>query len=219
MGQGAPRDEEAQTETTGQELAGHGARTSRRRTRATVAGLVAAVLLGVAFVAYAVSVSRAVPASKWANLVVYSRPGRAPSFDLPSLGHPGRVTSSAIGKGPVVLNWFQSTCVACQAELGTFAAVATAERARISFIGIDVNDVSPSAALSMIRRAKAEYPVAEAPGVSSIQLATRFGVGDLPATVFVSPQGRVLGEVLGKVPRDELIAIMDNLVAGRSLDA
>ena len=42
----------------------------------------------------------------------------------------------------------------------------------------------------MVRRAKADYPVGEAPGVASISLATRFGVGDLPATVFVSAQGR-----------------------------
>ena len=192
---------------------------SRRQKRATVAGLVCALLLAVAFVAYAVNVSRSLPSSRWANLVVYQKPAKAPVFDLESLGHAGRVTSSVIGKGPVVVNWFQSTCVACQAELGTFAAVANAERAKIHFIGIDVNDVSPSAALRMVIRAKAAYPVAEAPGVASIELATSFGVGDLPATVFVSPQGRILGEVLGKVPRGELVAIMDNLVARRPLDA
>jgi len=176
-------------------------------------------LLGAAFVAYAVSVSRSVPTSKWANLVVYTSPANAPRFDLASLGGTARVTSSVLGQGPAVLNWFQSTCVACQAELGTFAAVADAERAKIHFIGIDINDVSPSAALTMVRRAKADYPVAEAPGVASISLATSFGVGDLPATVFVSPQGRILGEVLGKVSRGELVAILGNLAAGRPLNA
>ena len=55
--------------------------------------------------------------------------------------------------------------------------------------------------------------------MASISLATRFGVGDLPATVFVEPAGSILGEVLGKVPRGELVALMDNLAAGRPLDA
>jgi thiol-disulfide isomerase/thioredoxin len=124
-----------------------------------------------------------------------------------------------LGKGPAVVNWFQSTCVACQAELGTFAAVANAERSKVHFLGIDINDPSQSAALAMVHRARAEYPVAVAPGVASINLATDFGVGDLPATVFVSPSGRILGEVLGKIPASELVNLLDNLVAGRPLDS
>ena len=86
-------------------------------------------------------------------------------------------------------------------------------------MGIDINDPSTTAALAMVRRAHANYPIATAPGVASISLATDFGVGDLPATVFVSPAGRILGEVLGKVPRAELVALLDNLVAGRRLDS
>ena len=177
------------------------------------------MLFGAGFVAYAVSVSETVPSSKYANLVVYASPAKAPSFDLARLGGPGRVTSAVIRGGPAVVNWFQSTCVACQAELGTFAGVADEERTKIRFLGIDINDPSVSAALAMVRRAKAEYPVAEAPGVASIALATRFGVGDLPDTVFVSPEGRILGEVLGKIPRRELIGLLDNLAAGRSLNS
>jgi thiol-disulfide isomerase/thioredoxin len=192
---------------------------SRRRQRATVVGLVILVLLGAGFVTYAVKVSQRVPTSKYANLVVYASPAKAPSFDLARLGSPGRVTSAVLGGGPAVVNWFQSTCVACQAELGTFAAVADQERTKIHFLGVDINDPSVSAALTMVRRAKADYPVAEAPGVASIALATRFGVGDLPDTVFVSPAGRILGEVLGKIPRTELLALLNNLAAGRPLDS
>ncbi len=129
------------------------------------------------------------------------------------------MTSAVLGGGPAVVNWFQSTCVACQSELGTFAAVANAERAKVRFLGIDINDPSTSAALAMVRRAKADYPVAKAPGPASISLATGFGVGDLPATVFVSPSGRILGEVLGKVPPAELFDLLGNLVAGRPLNA
>jgi thiol-disulfide isomerase/thioredoxin len=190
-----------------------------RRRRGFVASLVAVVLLGTGFVAYAVIVSRAVPTPKYANVVIYASPAKAPLFDLASLEGKGRVTSAALGHGPAVVNWFQSTCVACQAELGTFASVADAERTKVHFVGIDINDPSASAALTMVKKAKAEYPVGQAPGVASIALATRFGVGDLPDTVFVSPSGRILGEVLGKVPRGELVAILENLVAGRPLNS
>jgi thiol-disulfide isomerase/thioredoxin len=177
------------------------------------------MLAGVGFVAYATVVSREVPTPKYANLVLYASPAKAPGFDLARLGSGARVTSEVLGNGPAVLNWFQSTCVACQAELGTFAAVADQDRKRIHFLGVDINDPSPAAALAMVRRAGAAYPVAEAPGIESISLATRFGVGDLPATVFVSAHGRILGEVLGKVSRAELVALLANLAAGRPLNS
>jgi thiol-disulfide isomerase/thioredoxin len=197
---------------------GEGRATLRRR-RATIAGLAVLLVLGTGFVAYAVSVSQAVPTPKYANLVLYSSPAKVPAFDLASLEGTGHLSSVLLRGGPAVVNWFQSTCVACQAELGTFAAVANSKRAEIRFLGVDINDPSTAAALAMVRRARADYPVAVAPGVASISLATRFGVGDLPATVFVSAQGRILGEVLGKVPRAELVTLLDNLAAGRPLDS
>lgn len=192
---------------------------ARRRGRITIAGLGGALVVAIAFVAYAVNVSRSVPASEWQNLVVYASPARTPSFNLASLEGKGRVTSALLGKGPAVVNWFRSTCVACQSELGTFAEVASKDRSLVRFVGIDINDVSPTAALAMVKKARVGYPVGEAPGVGSIALATSFGVGDLPATVFVSSQHRILGEVLGKVSSGELYALLDNLAAGRPLNS
>ena len=218
--QGRPGGEE----TPGDRAADRSARrrpedVARRRRHAAAAGVTALVLAGAGFVAYATVVSREAPTPKYANLVLYASPAKVPGFDLARLGSGARVTSALLDNGPAVVNWFQSTCVACQAELGTFASVADKERTRIHFLGVDFNDPSPAAALDMVRRAGAEYPVAEAPGIASISLATRFGVGDLPATVFVSAGGNILGEVLGKVPRAELVALLANLAAGRPLNS
>src|ERR1019366_904541 len=102
-----------------------------RRRQVAMAGLAASLLVAVAFVAYAVAISRQVPTSKYANLILYKTPAKAPSFDLARLGNGARVTSSVIGEGPAVVNWFQSDCVACQAELGTFASVAGVPRWKI----------------------------------------------------------------------------------------
>lgn len=213
-GEGPPRG------PTDSQTAGLGPEgTARRHQRAAVAGMIAAVLICAGFVVYAIAVSRANQTSKYANVVLYASPAKVPSFDLASLGSKARVTSTLLSNGPAAVNWFQSTCVACQGELATFASVADQERSKVRFLGIDINDPSPAAALAMVRRARADYPVAEAPGVASISLATRFGVGDLPATVFVSPRGKILGEVLGKIPRTELVALLANLVAGRPLNA
>jgi len=89
---------------------------------------------------------------------------------------------------------------------------------KIHFLGIDINDPSPAAALAMVRRAGADYPVAEAPGVREHRLGDPFRRRRLPATVFVSVRGDILGEVLGKVPRAELVALLANLAAGRPLN-
>ena len=191
----------------------------RRRRLATFAGLAASLLVAVAFVVYAIVISRQVPTVKYANLVLYPAPDRAPSFNLERLGSGTAVTSAELAGNAVVVNWFQSTCVACQAEIGTFASVARQEQSKLRFVGIDVNEPSPANALAMVRRAKADYPVAQAPGAGGVMLATRFGVGDLPATVFVSTSGRVLGEVLGQIPRAELVALLSNLAAGRPLNS
>jgi len=59
---------------------------ARRRRNVTAAGAIGAILVGVAFVGYAVVVSRQVPTAKYANLVVYASPVKAPSFDLARLG-------------------------------------------------------------------------------------------------------------------------------------
>lgn len=190
-----------------------------RRRHVNVAGVTALVLAGAGLVAYAVVISREVPTPKYANLVLYASPAKVPGFDLARLGSGARLTSAVLADGPAAVNWFQSTCVACQAELGTFASVADKERTGIHFLGIDVNDPSPAAALAMVRRARTEYPVAQAPGIASISLATRFGVGDLPATVFVSARGDILGEVLGKISRAELVALLANLAASRPLNS
>ncbi len=128
------------------------------------------------------------------------------------------MTSAVLEGGPAVVNWFQSTCVACQAELGTFAAVADAERAKVRFLGIDVNDPSASAALAMVRRARAEYPVAQAPGVASIDLGDPLRGRGPAGDGLREPERPHPGEVLGKVPRSELFDLLGNLAAGRPLN-
>ena len=184
-----------------------------------IAAITAAVVVGVAFVGYAVAISRRAPTTKYSNLVLYSTPSRAPSFKLARLGSGPPISSSLLAAGPAVVNWFQSTCVACQAEIGAFASVANGAQRTVHVLGIDIDDPSPANALAMVHNAQADYPVAAAPGIGSISLATRFGVGDLPATVFVSSKGEILGEVLGKIPRAELRTLFDNLAAGRPLNS
>lgn len=191
----------------------------KRHNRAAIIGLCAAVFAGVAFVAYAVSVAQqragAPMTSAQVGLIVYPSPRTVPSFSLSALGTTGHVTPAVLGRGPAVVNFFASWCTACQAELGTFASVARQDRAKLHFLGIDFNDYAPAQATAMLARAGADYPV----GVSkSLGFASAFGVGEgLPTTVLIDPQGKAVGEVLGKLPRSQLVHVLDELAAGKPL--
>jgi thiol-disulfide isomerase/thioredoxin len=188
-----------------------------RRKALTFGGMSLAVVLALAFVVYAVHVAQQQGARSPAassNLIVYSPPMPLPSFSLKRLGGGSAVTEGQVAGRPAAVNFFASWCTACQAELGTFAAASSLERSKLSVLGIDMNDLAPQKALSMLQAVHAAYPVGVAHGVD---LATAFGVGDLPATVFINAEHKIVGEVLGKLPRSELVRLMNDVAAGRSL--
>lgn len=188
-----------------------------RRSPVGLAVAVVAVLAVAAFVVYAVAVAQhksAQPVTASSNVIVYHPSHPLPDFTLRRLGGGAAVTEAALRGGPAVVNFFASWCTACQAELGTFAAAARAQGNRLRVLGVDENDSDPAKALVLLHDAHAGYAVGVAPGVD---LATLFGVGDLPSTVFIGTNGRIVGEVLGKLPRSELDHLMTLDERGRAL--
>lgn len=125
----------------------------------------------------------------------------APAFRLPNLRGGPPVSLSAAKGMPVVVNFFASWCHGCQAETGGFAAEARAARGRVDFIGIDTNETSNTAALNMLARAGATYPV----GVDDHGVATTaYNILALPTTLFIARNGRVVGEAFGELSQPRL---------------
>jgi cytochrome c biogenesis protein CcmG/thiol:disulfide interchange protein DsbE len=118
-------------------------------------------------------------------------------FSLPPLTASGQGQktnlSQLLGK-PLVLNMWASTCTVCRTETPAFERVARSLGAHVSFVGIDTLDESLGAGLAFAKRYNVTYEQLYDPrGV----VATGYDVVGLPVTVFVSADGKVVGENVG----------------------
>jgi thiol-disulfide isomerase/thioredoxin len=121
-------------------------------------------------------------------------PAASPDVGLPALkldclgGGPSVVLSTLAGK-PTVINLWASWCRECRDELPLLAKADREYGDRVRFIGIDVVDAAPEAALRLAKDSGVTYP----------QLVDREGrtrapmhYSGLPQTVFVDEQGRMV---------------------------
>ena len=118
--------------------------------------------------------------------------------------------SSLLGK-PVVLNMWSSSCTVCKQETPAVESVAKRVGSAVQFVGVDTID-QRATALSFLHR----Y------GVTYLQLfdqgehvGSGYGIPGLPVTVFVSAQGKVVGEYLGALSTKTLTHYLGSLFGVR----
>lgn len=127
---------------------------------------------------------------------------QAPAFRLPLLGGGGApLDLSSLGGHPVVINFWASSCLDCRAELAAFAQAAK-QAPDVRFIGVDVADPSLSTAIALARQAGITYPVVTD---SSGHTAATYQVSDLPTTVFLAPDGKVVVRHPGTLTTENLL--------------
>jgi len=118
------------------------------------------------------------------------------AFSLPVLtagaGASKTDMSELIGK-PVVLNFWASDCSVCKTETPAFESVAKTIGNRVTFVGVDSAD-ERGPALAFLHQYGAAYLQLFDPGAL---VASGYGIDALPVTVFISPEGKVLGENVG----------------------
>ncbi len=119
---------------------------------------------------------------------------RVPAWSLPSLRDRSSTLSLGQFRGhPLVLNFWASWCAPCRQEMAALAATARRLGGRVSFVGIDTND-QPNSALALLAQTAVAYPAGFDPHAG---VAGANGVYGLPTTLFVSPQGTLLGRQVG----------------------
>ena len=128
-------------------------------------------------------------------------------FRLPELREDrGAVELTATPEKPTVLNFFAAWCEPCKRELPALQAAAAA-RPDIAFVGIDHQD-SRLDAIELLDAYGVTYPAAYDPRGD---LAGKYAVRGLPATVFISTDGRIVDFHQGELRADELQERLDRL--------
>lgn len=128
-------------------------------------------------------------------------------FSLPELrdDRPEVVLAAEPGK-PTVVNFFAAWCEPCKRELPALAAAAAANP-EITFLGVDHQD-SRLDAIEMLDAYGITYPAGYDPGG---EIAGRYAVRGLPATAFISADGRIVDFRHGELSAEELQERLDRL--------
>ena len=125
----------------------------------------------------------------------------APKFSIQNLAMPGHSISLAGFRGnPLVVNFWASWCIPCRTEMPLLQQAYRTANGQVQFLGIDSNDTS-SAATAFLHQVHVTYPVGSDDGGST---ATEYGLFGLPTTVFISPNGRIVGRIVGQLHLDTL---------------
>jgi len=133
-----------------------------------------------------------------------------PSFQAPSVV-PGQapVTSAAWKGRPAVLNFFASWCRGCAQELPVLSRASAGAAGRVVFVGVDADD-SGRVVRPLLHAAHVRYPVGADPDDA---VTLRYGLVDLPTTVFITRRDTVAGVHVGPLTRPVLDRWLARLTA------
>ncbi len=114
---------------------------------------------------------------------------QAPDFTLGLFDGSSFTLSDALATGkPVVVNFWASWCVPCADEAPILEAAWKRDRQRVTFVGVDVQDVDADA-MAFIRRYGITYPNGSGnAGPTSVA----YGMRGVPETYFIGTDGRVV---------------------------
>jgi thiol-disulfide isomerase/thioredoxin len=130
--------------------------------------------------------------------------GGLPAVTVPCLGG-GRAVDLAGLRGPMIVNFWQSTCHPCRQEMPALAAYARGQSG-VRVLGIDILDVQPGAALQLARDSNVGYPLVADPAGNLVgQNPVPRNVG-LPFTAYLDASGRVVHVEAGAMTSEQDVA-------------
>jgi len=159
-----------------------------------VAGVVLALVLGVAWVAVSVMGSGDLGQDPFGRA--------APDFSLPKLRGEGNIALSDYAGSPVVLNFWASWCGPCKDEAPILAATEKAWRDQgVVFLGVDTTDNREDA------KAFEETFGIEYDSVFDVngELSVSYGVLGYPETFFIDADGVIRAKHVGVLPDAETL--------------
>ena len=109
----------------------------------------------------------------------------------------------------IVLNFWATWCPPCKAEIPDFVEVYNAYKDKgVSFIGVSV-DEDFDALKNFVSDNQINYVIVNDPNSA---VSNYWGINAIPTTFFLDEEGKVLDSVVGQVPKENLISVIENLL-------
>lgn len=132
----------------------------------------------------------------------------APRFALKTLDGRSTVSLASLKGKPVVLNFWQSSCIPCRQEHALLLSAYKAYGTRVAFVGVSYQD-TVSGAVSFLKERGGSWPALQDPDGST---AIDYGVYGIPETYFIDGSGVVrykrVGQLTAPLLKHELKSIM-----------
>ena len=132
----------------------------------------------------------------------------APDFTLTPIDGGTPVSLAALRGTPVVVNFWATWCVPCQAEHPTLLQLARNYDGRVKFFGVVYQDDADNIQNWLMKRGSV-YPQLLDVGSSA---AIAFGVYGVPETYFIGKDGVIVNKVAGAVDGRTAITLLDQMV-------
>jgi peroxiredoxin len=135
----------------------------------------------------------------------------APDFTLKTFD--GRTVRLSDYRGqPVVLNFWASYCHPCRQEFPLFRKQLAEHPGKFVVLGVDTKDIE-SDAKQFAEKRKADWPIVVD---DSSDVAKAYGVGALPQTFFIRPDGTVALRYYAQIPDDRWSGAIGSISPGSS---
>jgi cytochrome c biogenesis protein CcmG/thiol:disulfide interchange protein DsbE len=122
----------------------------------------------------------------------------APDFTLKTFAGKSVSLSDYAGK-PVVLNFWASYCIPCRKEFPLFREELAKQPGKFVVLGVDAKDIE-SDAEAFAKDKKATWPIV-VDGDNDV--AQAYGIGAVPQTFFIKPNGKVALRYYSGIPDDK----------------
>ena len=143
--------------------------------------------------------------------------GPTPSVELPLLEEEGTFDLGDLRGDITVVNFWASWCTGCRLEhAGLVEAAAAFRDFDVQFVGILHQDQARRGVGFLDELGRGD-PFLYLDDVGS-RAALEFGVLGLPETFFIDPDGVIVGKISGPAPGDLLLATVQRLVLGESIE-
>ena len=137
-------------------------------------------------------------------------PGAEALFAAKLLTPDGVAASLAASRGrPMIVNFWARWCTPCREEIPELVRAHEARRG-VDIVGIDVGE-EPAAVREFMRAYEMSYRVLIAPEGIDLLAALGNAHANLPYTLAIDRQGRIVGRRLGVLTRAHLDAMLESL--------